>query len=75
MIKEGTYFMKRYEILTLKVPHHQSASCINHLAIDRGNPDDDLPIGELRRDVTLKDLGSLMSATDMASQSEMHSHR
>jgi ABC-type phosphate transport system substrate-binding protein len=34
VIRESIYFYRRYEILTLDVPHYISRSCLIHLAID-----------------------------------------
>ena len=38
-IKESLYFYRRYEIATIEVPHHKSATCTLHIAIDRANND------------------------------------
>ena len=38
-IKESLYFYRRYEIAAMDVPHHKSATCTLHIAIDRGNND------------------------------------
>jgi serine/threonine protein kinase len=34
LILQSLYFMGRYEITTLACPHHESSTCIIHLAID-----------------------------------------
>jgi hypothetical protein len=34
VLKESTYLFKRYEVLTLQNPHHKSATCIIHIAVD-----------------------------------------
>jgi serine/threonine protein kinase len=36
VMRESTYLFKRYEVLTLQNPHHKSATCIIHIAIDHG---------------------------------------
>jgi serine/threonine protein kinase len=41
-IMKFLYFYRRYEITTLNQPHHQSATCILHLAID--HEDNDRPV-------------------------------
>eukprot|EP00597_Dinobryon_sp_UTEXLB2267_P002894 CAMPEP_0170058004 /NCGR_PEP_ID=MMETSP0019_2-20121128/787_1 /TAXON_ID=98059 /ORGANISM="Dinobryon sp., Strain UTEXLB2267" /LENGTH=1211 /DNA_ID=CAMNT_0010262831 /DNA_START=1869 /DNA_END=5504 /DNA_ORIENTATION=- len=38
-IKESLYFYRRYEIAAIDVPHHKSATCTLHIAIDHGNND------------------------------------
>jgi hypothetical protein len=38
-IKESLYFYRRYEIASIDVPHHKSATCTLHIAIDHGNND------------------------------------
>ena len=34
VIKESLYFLKRYKLKTPNAPHHQSATCILHMATD-----------------------------------------
>jgi serine/threonine protein kinase len=36
VLRESTYLFKRYELLTLQNPHHKSATCIIHIAVDHG---------------------------------------
>ena len=36
VMRESTYLFKRYELLTLQNPHHKSATCIIHIAVDHG---------------------------------------
>jgi hypothetical protein len=38
-IKEAMYFYRRYEIITMESPHHNSNSCLLHIAIDHSNND------------------------------------
>jgi serine/threonine protein kinase len=37
IIKESTFFYRRYEITTINTPHHMSATCMIHLANDHGD--------------------------------------
>jgi serine/threonine protein kinase len=41
VMRESTYLFKRYEVLTLQNPHHKSATCIIHIAIDHWAADNE----------------------------------
>ena len=65
IVRESTYFCKRYEITTLESPVHLSRTCVVHLAIDHRHNDEKVALKLMKnldqytREVTVRKVAKL----------------